>query len=108
MDPQTHAEGARALQGLEAVLERGPGAPHEEVSDALRALVRFRNRILDAVRQGRAPAGLGERVNALVSLGFGTAYPLAGFHRDRLQQTCAALKELLDAQEGAAHDDDRP
>jgi hypothetical protein len=102
------SEGARqsaaaAIAALDAAIETGPQASHEQIAAAFQAVLELRDRVIDEARRGTATTGCRDRVNTLASLAYGGEFPLSGFHAHRLEQAREALAALLaDAADGQA------
>jgi len=102
------SEGARqsaavAIAALDAAIETGPQASHEQIAAAFQAILALRDRVIDEARRGTATTGCRDRVNSLASLAYGGEFPLSGFHAHRLVQARGALAALLaDAADGRA------
>ena len=97
MDKELHHHAEEAIARLRAALDRGGDLRHEEMHHAISHVIALRNRMLAAYRQGALSRALLERANAVTSLAYGTEFPLAGVHAHRIEQTCKALHELVQA-----------
>jgi hypothetical protein len=94
---------AAAIAALDAAIETGPQASHEQIAAAFQAVLELRDRVIDEARRGTATTGCRDRVNSLASLAYGGEFPLSGFHAHRLVQARGALAALLaDAADGRA------
>lgn len=82
------------VSALDAAIEHGPDAPHEEIAGAVRCVIALRNQIIELKREGRLEQRHVDQANALVSLAHGAEHPLIGFHLHRLEQTRDGAKEL--------------
>jgi hypothetical protein len=91
-------EWSAALDAIEAVLEQRPGKHLEEVSIAVRSLVRMRDRLIELRRtQGlsqEAAAHL-HQINAMLSVVASLEYPLAGLRWQRIEQVRDGLAQML-------------
>lgn len=108
MDPELKGQAEEAIRRLRAALDKGSDLRHEELHAAIAEVFAFRNRILDGYRAGRCPRDLLDRANAVTSLAYGTEFPLSGLHAHRIEQTCAALRDVLQPGAKDAPDDARP
>ncbi|WP_139257625.1 hypothetical protein [Natronohydrobacter thiooxidans] len=97
MDTELRRHAAEAISRLREAMNKGGDLPHAEMSHAISHVIALRNRMLEAYRDGALARDLLDRANALTSLAYGTEFPLAGVHADRIEQTCQALNELLEA-----------
>lgn len=68
---------------------------------AISHVIALRNRMPGAYRQGALSRDLLDRANAVTSLAFGTEFSLAGVHAHRIEQTCKALRALVEAAQRA-------
>ena len=97
---QTIQDLARAaVDRMDHALAGGPDVDHETLSKAVRSVIELRNRVV-AQTAGRADGReIRDRMNAIVSLSFGSEYPLMGIHRHRIEQTRDALEAFADLPE---------
>jgi hypothetical protein len=103
MSEEARQSAAAAIAALDAAIETGPQASHEQIAAAFQAIIELRDRVLDEARRGTATTGCRDRVNSLASLAYGGEFPLSGFHAHRLEQAREALAALLaDAAGGEA------
>lgn len=91
---EVRAEIEAAIRRIDQALAAAGDAGHEEVAAGVRQVIRVRDRMLHAVGRGELPADSLDRINAIVSLAFGTAFPLIGVHLHRFEQTRNALRSL--------------
>jgi hypothetical protein len=94
------SDGARqlakaAIGALDATIQTGPQAAHEQISAAFKAIVDLRDQVIAEARRGEATPECRDRVNSLASLAYGGEFPLSGFHVHRLEQARGALAALL-------------
>jgi hypothetical protein len=102
--------GAAALAALDRALDDRPDKIYDDLSQAMRVLVRLRNQLIaerrsSGQRAGPTPRGGAargpqtddrlERVNAILSVVSGGEYPLQGVRRERIEQARDALAQLL-------------
>jgi len=97
MDAELRRHADEAIARLRKAMDRGGDLPHAEMNDAIGHVIALRNRMLDAYREGALSRELLDRANAVTSLAYGTEFPLAGVHVHRIELTCKALHELLQA-----------
>lgn len=93
----SHAQDlARAAMGrIETALAGGPDVDHQMVSEAVRSVVTLRNHIIELAKIGNVEPDLLSQINSIVSLAFGSEYPLMGIHRHRIEQTRDALRKFV-------------
>lgn len=86
---------ADAIAALDRALHERPDTLYDDLTRAARCLVALRDALIADRRAGlpEADAHL-QRANALLSLVVGGEYPVAGLHRDRLQQARDGLDRL--------------
>jgi hypothetical protein len=92
-----------ALAVLDRILaERDPDRVQQAMVEATACVVRYRDNLIRETRatQDAAQNGLLRRTNGVLSLLFGTQYPLQGVHWDRIGQARAVLAELAPGLEG--------
>lgn len=82
-----------AVDALDRALRDRPQQLYDDISDAVRCLVRFRDGLIDQQSNEPADDRL-RRVNALLSLVVGGEYPVQGLSRDRLEKARDALSAL--------------
>jgi hypothetical protein len=87
------------IQAIRLQIERCRGAPVDEGKQAFASatsdLVRVRNQRLAAASAGGAGRDPGLRkLDALLSLMASIEFPMAGFHRDRIDQVIGGLEGL--------------
>lgn len=97
MDTELRRHADEAIARLRKAMDRGGDLPHAEMNHAISHVIALRNRMLAAYREGALSRDLLDRANALTSLAYGTEFPLAGVHAHRIEVTCKALHELLQA-----------
>ena len=88
-----------ALRVLDRVLEESPERMTGELPEAVRALVRLRDRLIELRRADRGSRDLQERLertNAILSVVTGGEYPLVGVRRQRIVEARDALRQLAD------------
>ena len=89
-----------ALQQLEEAQGLSPMEFIHKVDQAERAIVRFRNDLIDEIRrQPVMPATAPlrqtlDRVNGALSLVIGMEYPSAGIHRELMERAMHTLREI--------------
>lgn len=100
MNDRTIAETAGlCINALEATLEYGPDAPHEEIARAVRCVIDLRDHVLELNRSGQLDQHHADQANSLVSLAHGAEQPLIGVHLHRLEQTRDGVKDFSRALE---------
>jgi hypothetical protein len=89
----------KAVKALERALDDRPDRIYEDMAEAVRCLVRFRDELIEQRRaepgNPRARDRLG-RVNAILSVVVGGEYPLIGIREDRVRQARDELAKLLE------------
>lgn len=85
-----------AIACVEQVVASPAESGHEEVAEAVGHIIEVRNVVLNAVRRAELPAPRLDEANAIVSLAFGTMFPLIGVHLHRFEQARSALRSLAD------------
>lgn len=91
----------QALQALETVLDKRPGEHMAEISEAVRRLIRVRDRLIDMRRtEGLSPEGKEHlcHINAMLSVVASLEYPLAGLRWQRIALVRDGLTKMLNAQ----------
>ncbi len=93
----TEEAGAAALAALDRALDDRPDKIYDDLSQAVRALVRLRDELIAEHRRDgrRADDDRLERVNAILSVVSGGEYPLQGIRRERIEQAREKLAGLL-------------
>lgn len=89
---------APALDMLEHTLSHRDENVSENMSKAVRALVKARDDLIDEKRSGHGDPslpGLLDRINSLISLAASLEYPLAGFHWKRIEEIRDHLQKML-------------
>lgn len=104
MDAQLIKELSRewdqALQALETVLDERPGEHVAEISEAVRCLIKARDRLIDVRRtEGLSMEGKDHlcQINAMLSVVASLEYPLAGLRWQRLKLVHDGLTKMLNA-----------
>lgn len=93
---------AQAVAALDRALHERPDQLYGDLAHAVRCLVALRDALIADGRAGAPDAGNRlQRANALLSLVVGGEYPVAGLHRDRLQQARDGLDRLHQETRGA-------
>ena|SRR5690242_6880748 len=88
----------KAVDSLEQALEHRPDRVYEDMADAVRCLVRFRDALIERQRERKADPGARDRlrrVNAILSIVVGGEYPLVGVREKRIKQAHDELAQLL-------------
>lgn len=88
-----------AVRAASDAIQRCREAPasqaKETFGDAMVRMIRVRNERLRALPAGESTRdGELRQLNAILSLMYSIEFPLAGFHRDRLDQVTQALQSL--------------
>jgi hypothetical protein len=83
-----------AVDRIDQAMSASGDIGHEEVAAAVRDVICVRDTVLRAVRSSELPADRLQEINAIVSLAFGTAFPLIGVHLHRFEQARDALRSL--------------
>ena len=100
IDPLARAAGAEAMSRLDKLLETRPHETHEEVTQAVRGIVRIRDALIELRRAGADTPGLQDtlaQANRLVSTAIGAQFPITGMHWERVEKTRDGLRALLGA-----------
>lgn len=95
---ELRSEWEDALSSIETVLDERPGEHMKELSLAVRALVRARDRLIDVRRsEGLSPEGEEHlrSINAMLSVVASLEYPLAGLHWQRIKLVHEGLSQML-------------
>jgi hypothetical protein len=95
MDAELQRHAREAISRLEHVLDRGADVSHAEIQAATLSVIAFRDRALAKHREGTASEACLKRANQLLSLAYGSEFPLSGLHRDRFEQTRDGMRGLL-------------
>jgi hypothetical protein len=98
MDAAVRDADALAVACLDRAAAEAPDLGHEDIRQAVNAVVAFRDRVLAATRDGRTDREALDRANAIVSLAYGGEFPLTGLHRRRFAQARDAMAALVDGQ----------
>lgn len=90
--------GAAALAGLDHALEDRPDRIYDDLSHAVRCLVRLRDELIALRRRDGKASGDDrlERLNAVLSVVSGGEYPLEGVRRERIEKAREELARLLE------------
>lgn len=83
-----------AVAALDRALDDRPDKIYHDLAGVVRCLVQLRTEFIAKRREGEPGARL-DRCNAILSMGIGCEYPLAGLRRDRLQKARDELATLL-------------
>jgi hypothetical protein len=85
-----------AVEALDRALRDQPDRLYDDVAEAVRCLVRFRDEMIERQRSDpdAETGGRLRRANAILSLVVGGEYPIAGLHRERLEKARDALDKL--------------
>jgi hypothetical protein len=86
----------KAVAALDRALHDRPDRLYDDVAEAVRCLVHFRDELIERGRAGgdAAIADRLRRANSLLSLVVGGEYPVIGLHRERLEKARDALDKL--------------
>jgi hypothetical protein len=87
-----------AVDALCRVLDERPAEEHEYLLEAVRCLVRLRDRLIEQRRSGHPSPDLQDRLdrtNAILSVLVGGQYPLVGVRWERVSHARDELKKLL-------------
>lgn len=99
MDQLERQAGESALAHLDHLLAHRPERVHEELTHAMRGIVRIRDRLIERLRSANEPSpALRERldrVNVLVSIAFGAQFPVTGVHWERIEKTRDELRAMM-------------
>ncbi len=98
MTDQFEELGREALAAFEELAENPDARVHEKMAGAVRCLIRMRDGLIEEQRRnggdGTASTRL-VRVNGILSIAVGAAYPMVGIRPERLDLTRDALRNLL-------------
>jgi hypothetical protein len=85
-----------AIKALDRALHDRPDRLYDDVAEAVRCLVRFRDELIERQRSNGDAESRSRlrRANAILSMAVGGEYPVAGLHRERLQKVREALDKL--------------
>jgi hypothetical protein len=95
--PREHCR--TALSVLDRVVEESPDRMTGELPEAVRALVRLRDRLIEQRRPAPGSRDLQarlDRANAILSVVTGGEYPLVGVRRQRIVEARDALAEIAE------------
>jgi hypothetical protein len=88
-----------AVEALCRVLDERPAEEHEYLLEAVRCLVRLRDRLIEQRRSGHPSPDLQDRLdraNAILSVVVGGQYPLVGVRWERVSHARDELRALLE------------
>ncbi|SEP72813.1 hypothetical protein SAMN05216548_101353 [Faunimonas pinastri] len=94
----SHAIAEKVVTDLDAIIRNKPKELHEPLTDAIRPLLRVRERMIYAFREGPTPGTRAQLddLNALVSLAYGAEYPQVGVDWEKIQDTRDELRKFLE------------
>lgn len=99
MDRVEREAGETALAHLDHLLAQRPERVHDELTHAMRGIVRVRDRLIERLRSTNEPSPTLrkrlDRANILVSTAFGAQFPVTGVHWERIEKTRDGLKALM-------------
>lgn len=98
MDDRVEDLGREALSAFEALSGSAEARTHETMAGAVRCLVRMRDHLIEERRRNGGDGGVQDklvRVNSILSMAVGAAYPMVGIRPERLHMTRDALRDLL-------------
>ena len=90
--------GREALIAFETLSESPEARTHEVMAGAVRCLVRMRDHLIEEQRRNGGNGATQEnlvRLNSILSMAVGAAYPLVGIRPERLHMTRDALRDFL-------------
>lgn len=98
MDDRVEELGREALSAFETLSGSAEARTHETMAGAVRCLVRMRDLLIEERRRNGGDVGVQDklvRVNSILSMAVGAAYPMVGVRPERLHMTRDALRDLL-------------
>lgn len=96
---ELRSEWQDALKSIETVLDERPGEHLKEISQAMRSLIRIRDRLIDFDRERGLSANAVEhlrQINAMISVVASLEYPLAGLRWQRVELVRDGLAQMLE------------